>query len=85
MWAAWTCGSRLSSGKLPRGVPEREGASQDLNPTKVTDAVAAAIQPSAAVIQGVLNNKEVDLMLESGSSISLIEGSVMTGFSTEGP
>ena len=59
------------------------GASQDLSPTKVTGAVAAAVQPSPAVIQGVVNNKEVDVMVDSGSSISLIEESVAKGFSTE--
>ena len=47
----------------------------------MTGAVAAAVQPSAAVIQGIVNNKEVDMMVDSGSSISLIEKSVATGFS----
>ena len=41
--------------------------------------MVATVQPTTAVIQGVLGNKEVDL----GSSISLIEQNVAAGFSTE--
>ena len=45
--------------------------------------MVAAVQPTTAVIQGVLGNKEMDMMVDSGSSISLIEQSVAAGFSTE--
>ena len=50
MWAPWTHRSRLPSEKLPRGDPEEVGASQELSPTKSAGVVAAAVQPSAAVI-----------------------------------
>ena len=73
----------MPSEKLPRHVPEGAGTSQELSPTKLAGVVAAAVQPSAAVTRGVLNNKEVDMMLDSGSLISLIEESVAASFSTE--
>ena len=58
-------------------------ASQELSATKSAGVVVAAVQPSAAVTRGVLDNKEVDMMLDSGSSVSLIEESVAANFSTE--
>ena len=51
--------------------------------TKSAGVVTAAVQPSAAVMRGVWDNKEVDMMLDSGSPISLIEESVAASFSTE--
>ena len=57
--------------------------SQDLSPINLAGAVAAAVQPTAAVIQGVLGNKEVDMMVDSGSSVSLIEQTVAVGFLTK--
>ena len=82
VWGAWTHYSRFPSGKLPKDVPGGE-ASQELSPTKSAGVVAAAIQPSAAATWGVLDKKEVDMMLDSGSSISLIVESVMASFCTE--
>ena len=73
VWAAWAHCSRLPSGKLPSNVLEGAGASQEPSPTKSAGAVVAAVQPSAAVTRGVLDNKEVDMMLDSRYSISLIE------------
>ena len=43
--------------------------------------VIAAIQTSAAVIKGELSNKEVDMMLDSGSSISLVQECVIPDLS----
>ena len=83
MWADRTYGQRLLFGKRPRDVPEGAGTSQDLSPIKLAGAVAAAVQPTAAVIQGVLGNKEVDMMVDSGSSVSLIEQTVAVGFLTK--
>ena len=45
--------------------------------------MAAAVHPTTAVIQGILGNKEVNMMMDSGSSISLIEQSVAASFPTE--
>ena len=59
------------------------GTSQALSPTKLAGAVVAAVRPTTAVIQGALGNKEVDMMVDSGSSISLNEQNVAAGFSTE--
>jgi len=84
VWADRTYGQRLLFEKRPRDVPEGAGMSQDLSPIKLAGAVAAAVHPTAAVIQGVLGNKEVDMMVDSGSSVSLpIEQSVAVGFSTK--
>jgi len=80
VWADRTYGQRMLIGKRPRDVPERAGTSQDLSPIKLAGAVAAAVQPTAAVIQGALGNKEVDMIVDSGSSVSLIEQSVAVGF-----
>ena len=48
------------------------GTSQELSPTKLAGVVAAAVQPCAAVTRGVLNNKELDMMLDSGSSMKKV-------------
>ena len=80
VWADRTYDQKMLFGKQPKDVPERAGTSQDLSPIKLAGAVAAAVQPTAAVIQGVLGNKEVDMMMDSGSSVSLIEHSVAVGF-----
>ena len=69
--------------KLPWDVPEEAGASQELSPTKSAGIVAAAVQPSAAVTRGVLDSKEVNMMLDSGSSISRIEESVVVSLRTK--
>ena len=69
--------------KTTKGCPRGGGASQELSPTKSAGVVAAAIQPSAAVTQGVLDNKEINMMLDLGSSISLIEESVAVSLRTK--
>ena len=45
--------------------------------------VVAAVRSSAAVIKGRLAQKEVDMMVDSGSSISLIEESVAKAYVTK--
>jgi len=44
----------------------------------VGNVVVAAVQSNAAFTQGILDQKEVDMMVDSGSSISLIQKSVAT-------
>jgi len=84
----WTAGvhcKRVLVGKHQRGVPEgaRTPHVQELSAVKVTGAITAAVQPSAAVTKGMICEREVDMMLDTGSSISLIEESVAAAFSRE--
>ena len=43
----------------------------------------AAVRLSAALIRGFLDQKEVDMLVDSGSSISLIQESVATAYSRQ--
>jgi len=45
--------------------------------------VVAAVRSSAAVVKGFLAQKEVDMMVDSGSSVSLIEESVARAYVTK--
>ena len=55
--------------KITKGCSRGSGVSQELSLTKSAGVVAAAVQPSVAVTCKVLDNKEVNMMLDSGSSI----------------
>ena len=43
------------------------------------NVVTAAVRSSAAVLRGIIGSREVEMMLDSGSTISLIQESVVTG------
>ena len=43
--------------------------------------MVAVVCPSAAIIWGKIGDKKVEIMLDSGSSISLIQESIVTPFS----
>ena len=85
MWTSWPCHEALLIGKWPRGVSEGAEASQEqLGPHNVVSAVvAAAVCPNAATIWGMLGEHKVEIMLDSGLSISLIQESTATPFSRE--
>ena len=67
----------------PRGVSEgAETPQEQLEPLNVTSVMVAAVRPSAATIWGKIGDKKVEIMLDSGSSISLIQESIVTPFLT---
>ena len=82
MWTSWPCRTIMSIGKRPRGVSEgAETPQEQLEPHNVTSVMVAAVRPSAATIWGKIGDKRVEIMLDSGSSISLIQESIVTPFS----
>ena len=86
LWATWTFSKRVSVGKRQRGTPKGAGVPQELTrpPSSVGNVVVvAAVRSSAAVIKGFLAQKEVDMMVDSGSSVSLIEESIARAYVTK--
>ena len=43
----------------------------------VSNVVVAAVRPSAAVLKGRLGDTEVDILLDSGSTVSLVQNSIL--------
>ena len=84
LWTSWPCHEAMFIGKRPRGVSEGAEAPQEqLEPHNVVSVVVAAVRPNAATIWGMLGEHKVEIMLDSGSSISLIQESTATPFSKE--
>ena len=46
---------------------------------KINSLVVAAIRTQGSIITGVVENKVVEIMIDSGSSISLVRGNLITG------
>ena len=67
------------------GVPQRgrRYPQEALSPSAVGNVVVAAVRSSAALTRGLLDQKEVDMLVDSGSSISLIQESVATAYSRQ--
>ena len=42
------------------------------------NVVTATVQSSAAVLRGIIGNREVEMMLDSGSTVSLIQEHIAT-------
>ena len=64
-------------GKRQRGASEgAETPQEPVSPPNVVSVVVAAIKSNAAITRGMLGKTEVDVMLDSGSSISLIQESI---------
>ena len=51
-----------------------------MRPSGVSNVVVATVQSSAAFTRGLLDQKAVDIMIDSGSSISLIQESVAVAY-----
>ena len=83
MWSSRPYCKAVAIGKWTRDVSEWAGASQEqLKPHKIS-VVVAAVRPNAATTWGMVGECKVELMLDSGSSISLTQESVAAAFSTE--
>ena len=48
-----------------------------VSPPNVSNVVVAAVRPSAAVLKGRLGDTEVDILLDSGSTVSLVQNSIL--------
>ena len=78
----WPYRTTMSIGKRPRGASEgAEVPQEQLKPLSVTSVIVAAVRPSAATIWGKICDNKVEIMLDSGSSISLIQESIVAPFS----
>ena len=78
VWSPWTHSQGLSVGKRERGVPSGPGTPRaQVSPPSVSNVVVAAVHPSAAVLKGRLGDIEVDILLDSGSTVSLVRNSIL--------
>ena len=70
-------------GKRQRGASEgAETPQEPINPPSVVSVVVAAVKSNAATTRGIVENTEVYMMLDSGSSVSLIQESVLKDLAT---
>ena len=71
----------MQAGKQKRGTQFRPWASLDvLGPFKAVDAdvVIAAVRSNTAIIRGQLGSVDMDMMLDSGSSVSLVRKNILS-------
>ena len=83
LWSTGPSGQGLSFGKHERDASGGAGAS----PATVSPhhTVVAAAQVSATTVQGRVGDKEVEVMLDSGASISLVQKDTATRLSRSQP
>ena len=82
LWTTWTPSQRMLFGKRQWGTFKREGVPQEaVSPSAVGNVVLATERSNTAVTQGLLDQKNVDMLVDFGSFISLIQESVATAFS----
>ena len=81
MWQEGTPSSGVQIGKRQRGVQDGPRTSPKTigPPHTVSSVVVAAVKSSAAVVLGRLGGKVVEMMLDSGSSVSLVQQDVLQG------
>ena len=78
VWSPWARSQGLSVGKQERGVPSGPGTPRaQVSPPSVSNVVAPAVRPSAVVLKGRLGDIEVDILLDSGSTVSLVRSSIL--------
>ena len=74
----------MSIGKRTRGASEGAETPQELlEPHNVVSVVVAAVRPNAATTWGMIGGCKVEMMLDSGSSISLIQESIAAALPME--
>ena len=82
LWTIWTLSQRTLFGKHQRGTFKREGVPQEaVSPSAVGNVVAATVRLNTAITRELLDQKDMDMLVDSGSSISLIQEGVATPFS----
>ena len=78
----WTPSQRMLFGKRQRGTFKRKGVPQEaVSPSAVGNVVVAFVRLNTAITRGLLDQKDVDMLVDSGSSISLIQEGGATVFS----
>ena len=81
MWRKWTFCKIQLVGKWQRGASEgAETPRKPISPMNVVTVVVAALKSNAAITHGTVGKMEADIMLDSGSSVSLIQEGVATDF-----
>ena len=84
IWTTWTPSQRMSIKKQQWGALNRERVPQEaVSPSAVVNVVVASVRSNTALTRGLLDQKEVDMLVDSGSSISLIQEGVATAFSRQ--
>ena len=81
MWPEGTHCQRLQAGKWKRGTQFGPWASPDvLGPFKAVDAdvVIAAVRSNTAIVRGQLGSVDMDMMLDSRSSVSLVRKDILS-------
>ena len=74
-----TCGASMSSGKRPRGACQGPQVSQPaIGPEIGSTVVVAAVRSSATTTVGMIGGVQVEMMLDSGSSISLVRSDILS-------
>ena len=82
LWTTWTPSQRMLFGKRQWGTFKREGVPREaVSPSAVGNVVVATVRSNTAFTRGLLDQKDVDMLVDSGSSISLIQEGVATAFS----
>ena len=80
MWPEGTHCQRLQAGKRKRGTQFGPWASPDvLGPFKDVDAdvVIATVRSNTVIVRGQLGSVDMDMMLDSGSSVSLVRKDIL--------
>ena len=79
VWPVWTPDKGLPVRKRQRDVPHGPRAFRKaIGPPGVVSVATAAVRSSAAVLRGIIGNREVEMMLDSGSTVSLIQERIAT-------
>ena len=74
-----TCGASMSSGKRPRGACQGPQVPQPaIGPEIGSTVVVAAVRSSATTTVGIIGGVQVEMMLDSGSSISLVRSDILS-------
>ena len=77
LWTTWTPSQKMLFWKRQQNTFKREGVPQEaVSPSAVGNVVVATVTSNTAITQGLLDQKDVDMSVDSKSSISLIQEGV---------
>ena len=68
-----------------QGIASREttGGRKAIGPPSIVNVVTAAVWSSAAVLRGIIGNREVEIILDSGSTVSPIQECIASNPATD--
>ena len=79
VWPAWTPGKGLPFRKWQRDAPHGLGAFwKAISRPSIVNVVRTAVQSSAAVLGGIVGSREIEMLLDCGSTVSLIQERITT-------